>query len=142
VTVSAIPDRGKHGFTILEILIGICVLAFSFFALSGYSSFQRLGLNKASQLAAGTQVAASALEATKLQLADSLTFRSLFDQSAIYPKVITRQSTVNHVAYTVRLTLEHAQSPLYALKIRALASWGNAHRVELGVLFPGAGETL
>jgi type II secretory pathway pseudopilin PulG len=139
---AARPAGGSRGFTFMEILVGICVLALAFVSLSAYTSSQRKGLNVSSQLADGTQVAATALETMKGQLSDSTAFRNLYDQVQSGSRVISDHKTVNNLPYSVALTVTRAPSPLYALKVRAKVTWKSTHKVELGMMFPGAAGVL
>lgn len=141
-----IPDanarRTVAGFTFLEILIGLVVLALAFVSLSAYTSSQRKGLNVSSQLSDGTQVAASALETYKGQMSDSAAFRQVYNQVEFSPKSISDHKTVNRLPYSVNLTVKRAPAPLYALQVRAKVTWRSTHNVELGMIFPGAAGTL
>jgi prepilin-type N-terminal cleavage/methylation domain-containing protein len=133
---------GSQGFTLIEIMVGLCVLALAFVSLSAYTAGQRKGLYKSGQFADATQVAASALETMKGTLADSLKFKQLYNQVANYPNTISSQKMVNNFPYTIAITLTRAPAPLYALNVRAKVSWKSIHTYELGMLFPGTASAL
>lgn len=107
----------SKGFTFLEILVGLVVLALAFISLATYTSSQRKGLNVSGQLSDGTQVAGG-------------------------PRTFSDHKTVNGLHYAVDLTVKRAPAPLYALQVRAKVTWKSTHNVELGMLFPGAASTL
>jgi type II secretory pathway pseudopilin PulG len=142
VTPVAQVNKPEAGFTFLEILIGLIVLALAFVSLSAYTASQRKGLNISSQLSDGTQVAATALETYKGRLSDSATFRNVYDQVAGGPREFPDHKTVNKLSYAVNLTVKRAPAPLYALQVRARVTWKSTHNVELGMIFPGAASTL
>jgi Tfp pilus assembly protein PilV len=131
-----------EGFTFLEILVGLIVLALAFVSLSAYTASQRKGLYKSSQLADGTQVAATALETMRGQLSDSAAFASLYHQAQTGPRSISSQRTVNNFPFYIALTVTCAPAPLYALHVRAKVTWKSTHAIELGMLYPGAATTL
>ncbi|MDB5102577.1 MAG: hypothetical protein JWP91_266 [Fibrobacteres bacterium] len=129
---------GQRGFTILEILVGFFVLALAFVSLGAYTSSQRNGLFKSSQLSDGTQVAVSALEETKRMLSDSATFKKMYDQTGYGDYPVTASRTINAVPYTVTVTMRRGPVKDYLLKVRARVTWKGSHSIEFGVLVPGA----
>lgn len=134
--------RGRRGFTLLEIAVGITVLALALFTFTAYAHGQRKGLNRSNHLADGTRAAASALQALKGQLADSAYFKSVYDGTASRADVRTSTRTIDGMAYTLTLTLTRMPAPLYGLKARARAVWDHGHAIELGLLYPGVSEAL
>jgi prepilin-type N-terminal cleavage/methylation domain-containing protein len=133
--------RGQRGFTFLEILVGLIVLALACVCLTAYSITQRRGLHKSSQFSDATQAAATALETMKGQLADSLAFKKLYGQ-ANSPVTQTDKKTINKGTYALAFTIARAPSPLYALKVRVKVTWESKHSVTLGMLYPGASSAL
>jgi prepilin-type N-terminal cleavage/methylation domain-containing protein len=134
--------RGQRGFTLIEILVGLSVLGMACISLSAYTASQRKGLYKSSQLSDATQAAASALETLKGQMADSAAFKKMYDNAAGRTVTQSGQKTVNKRVYAVDLAISRAPAPLYALKVRAKASWAENHKVTLGLLYPGASANL
>ena len=130
------------GFTLLEILIGFFVLAIAFVGMAAYNATQRGSLNRSGRLSDGTQIAMSALETSKAQLADSSGFRREYDLAGIAPRTTSRDVVLNNVHYTVDMTVTRAPAPLYALKVRSRVKWKASHAIEMGVLVPGATPTL
>ncbi|MDB5051539.1 MAG: hypothetical protein JWO30_4610 [Fibrobacteres bacterium] len=131
-------SRGQSGFTIVEILIGFFVLSIAFVSLGAYTSSQRSGLYKSSQLSDGTQAAVSSLEEMKRQLCDSTRFSQMYEQTKHGAFPITMNKNVNNVPYTVQITVTQGPPQDYLLKVRAKAVWKGSHSVEFGVLVPGA----
>jgi Tfp pilus assembly protein PilV len=127
---------------LIEILVGFLVLGLACICLSAYTASQRKGLYKSSQLSDATQAAASALETIKGQLADSSAFKKLYDDAAGRTVTRSSQKTVNNSVYAIDLAIARAPAPLYALNVRAKASWAENHRVTLGLLYPGASANL
>lgn len=136
------PGRGQRGFTLIEILVGFLVLCLAFFCLSAYTSSQRKGLYKSGQLSDATLAAASALEIIKGELADSAAFKKMYDDAAGRAVTQSSQNTVNKVVYAIDLSISRAPAPLYALNVRAKATWAETHTVTLGLLYPGASANL
>ena len=136
-TVPAKPEW-ERGFSIVEILIGFFILSIAFVSLGAYTSSQRSGLYKSSQLSDGTQAAVSALEEMKRELSDSLTFKQRYDQSEHGPLAFARDRQVNNMPYGVTVTVTRGPDQDYLLKVRARAVWKGSHTVEFGVLVPGA----
>lgn len=134
--------RPQRGFSIVEILIGFFILSITFVSLGAYTSSQRSGLYKSSQLSDGTQVAVSALEEMKRQLSDSATFRKFYDQASHGAYPTTQNRTLNAVPYTVTVTVRQGPPADYLLKLRARVTWKGNHAVEFGVLVPGATNGL
>ena len=135
--------KGRQaGFTLMEILVGLCVLALAFICLTAYSKSQLRGLTKSNQLSDASQTAATALETLKGQLQDSLYFKKMFNQAGSRPVIKEDKRTLNSTAYGVKLTLTRAPSPLYALKVRADICWDSKHSLALGMLYPGATDAL
>lgn len=134
--------RGQGGFSLMEILVGLIVLALALFTFTAYSSGQRKGLHESNRLSDGTRAAASALETLKGQLQDSAYFKTTFTGLASRAKVSRIALDVNGTHYDVSLTLTRAPAPLYGIKARALAQWGRERTVELGLLMPGASDAL
>jgi type II secretory pathway pseudopilin PulG len=139
---SGVRLRRQMGFSIVEILIGFFVLSIAFVSLGAYTSSQRTGLFKSSQLSDGTQAAVSALEETKRDLSDSSKFAQLYGQTEHGAVPIAKTRTVNNVTYKIALTVTRGPEPDYLLKVRAQASWKGQHSVELGVLVPGKAANL
>jgi len=134
--------RGQRGFTFLEILVGLIVLAMACVCLTAYSVSQRKGLHKSSQFSDATQAAATALETMKGQLADSLAFKKLYDQAASGPLAQSATTSINKGTYALAYTIARAPSPLYALNVRVKVTWESNHSYTLGMLYPGASSTL
>ena len=134
--------RGERGFTLIEILVGLFVLGSACICLSAYTASQRKGLYKSSRLSDATHAAASALETIKGQLADSAAFKMMYDNAAGHTITQSSQKTVNKNVYAVDLAIARAPAPLYALNVRAKVAWAENHRVELGLLYPGASANL
>jgi len=134
--------RGARGFTLLEIAVGLVVLALAVFTFTAYASGQRKGLNRSNQLADGTRAAASALETLKGQLADSAYFKSVYAGTASSAEVSTSNRTIGRADYAITVTIRRAPAPFYALKARARAVWRQGHAAEVGLLLPGAAEEL
>jgi prepilin-type N-terminal cleavage/methylation domain-containing protein len=138
-------ERGlgdRRGFTLLEIAVGLVVLALAVFTFTAYASGQRKGLNRSNQLADGTRAAATALETLKGQLADSAYFKSVYSGTASRADISTANRTISGVAYAITVTIRRAPAPLYALTARARAVWGQGHASEVGLLYPGSAEGL
>jgi Tfp pilus assembly protein PilV len=134
--------RRQSGFSIVEILIGFFVLSIAFVSMGAYTSSQRTGLFKSSQLSDGTQAAVSALEEMKRDLSDSARFAQLYGQAEHSAVPFSKSRTVNNVPYKIDLTVTRGPAPDYLLKVRAQASWKGSHSVELGVLVPGKAANL
>lgn len=130
--------RSQLGFSIMEILIGFFVLSLAFASMGAYTSSQRTGLFKASQLTDATQVAVSSLEQMKRTLSDSTTFKQMYDKAQIAPVASQSSRTMNAVQYNVAFTVSPGPSQDYMLKLKARVTWKGTHSVELGVLVPGA----
>jgi Tfp pilus assembly protein PilV len=141
-TQASARAREQDGFSILEVLLGFFILSITFVSLGAYTSSQRNGLYKSSQLSDGTLAAVSALEETKRQLSDSATFKKLYEQAGHGPVPITKKMTLNAVPYVVSVSLRRGPPNDYLLKIRAKAAWKGSHSVEFGVLVPGASTGL
>lgn len=142
---TALPGREARtqgGFSIVEILIGFFVMSIAFVSMGAYTSTQRAGLFKSSQLSDGTQAAVSSLEEMKRDLSDSAKFLQMYGQAKDGPIPITKAKTVNNVPYSVLITVSQGPSQDYLLKVRAKASWKGKHSVEFGVLVPGAAAGL
>ena len=133
---------GLEGSSLLEILIGLLVLALAYASLLAYTTSQRNGLTIAGQLSDGTRVASTALESVKGMLADSIAFANIFSEAQFAPKVFSNRSIMNNQSYAITLTLNRAPAPLYALVVRAKVSWKSIHSFEMGVLIPGSTSTL
>jgi prepilin-type N-terminal cleavage/methylation domain-containing protein len=143
VRAAFLPSRrGQRGFTLIEILVGLIVLGVACISLSAYTASQRKGLYRSSQLSDAAQTAASALETIKGQLADSAAFKKLYDDAAGRTVTQSSRKTVNKIVYAVDLAIARAPAPLYALSIRAKATWAEKHMVTLGLLYPGASDNL
>ena len=143
VRVRLLPSgRGQRGFTLIEILAGLFVLGLACICLSAYTASQRKGLYKSSQLSDATLAAASALETIKGQLADSAAFKKMYDDAAGRTVTQSGQKSINKIVYAVDLAIARAPAPLYALSVRAKATWAEKHRVTLGLLYPGASANL
>ena len=138
MTARAGRDRFQAGFSIIEILIGFFVLSIAFVSMGAYTSTQRSGLYKSSQLSDGTQAAVSALEEMKRELSDSALFKQRFEQTQHGPLPFTRDRKLNNVDYGVTVTLTPGPAQDYLIKVRARATWKGSHAVEFGVLVPGA----
>lgn len=134
--------RAQPGFTLMEIMVGMIVLALALFTFTAYASGQRKGLNSSNHLADGTRAAASALQSLKGQLGDSLYFKTTYDGLASRPRVSQAATEVNGIRYDLTVTLTRAPAPLYGIKARAVAKWGRGRTVELGLLCPGATDAL
>lgn len=137
-----VKRRGQAGFTLIEISVGMIVLAVACVCLTAYSIGQRRGLHKSSQLADATQAAATALEVLKGQLADSAAFKKLYDQASGGAVSQTDKKTINMGSYGLAYTIARAPSPLYALNIRVKVTWESKHTITLGMLYPGASKVL
>jgi prepilin-type N-terminal cleavage/methylation domain-containing protein len=137
-----VKRRGQKGFTLVEIAVGLTVLALAFVCLTAYSMGQRRGLHKSSQLADATQAAATALETLKGQLADSASFKKLYDQASGGAVSQSDKKIINKGTFGLAYTIARAPSPLYALKIRVKVTWESKHTITLGMLYPGASKVL
>jgi hypothetical protein len=126
----------------VEILIGFFILSITFVSLGAYTSSQRTGLYKSSQLSDGTQAAVSALEEMKRELSDSLAFKNMFDQAGSGPVSISRNRNLNGIPYALDITVTRASVANYLLRVRAKAVWKGSHSVEFGVLVPGKATGL
>lgn len=131
-----------NGFSVLEILVGVCALALAAACLMPYVSSLREALNNGNQIADATRAAATALEVLKGQAADSLAFKTLYEKAGMRPVLQNVEREINNRKYSVTLTISRAPSPLYGLKARARADWKGRHKVEMGVLLPGPSEFL
>jgi Tfp pilus assembly protein PilV len=134
--------RPQGGFSIIEVLLGFFVLSITFVSLGAYTSSQRNGLFKSSQLSDGTQAAVSALEEMKRQLSDSSAFKAMYDKAGSGPFPVSKNRTLNAVPYTVTVTVRRGPDSDYLLRLRARAVWKGSHAVEFGVLVPGASAGL
>ena len=128
----------QRGFSVMEILIGFFVLSLAFASLGAYTSSQRNGLFKASQLADATQLAVSSLEQMKRTLSDSTVFKQMYDKAQIAPVESSNSRTMNAMPYSVALTVSEGPSADYVLRLKAHVTWKGGHAVDLGVLVPGA----
>lgn len=139
------PDAkagSRQGFTLLEILIGVCVLAITTACLMAYVSSLRKSLTQGSRLGDATRAASTALEVLKGELKDSVAFKTLYEDAGRQPVRKEVERDINNRKYSVTLTLTRAPAPLYALKARARAAWNGHHDVEVGVLLPGPSDFL
>lgn len=134
--------RRKDGFTLLDILVAACVLGLVVAGFSAYVTSTRKTMNQANQLADATRAAASALEVLKGQLEDSASFKSVYDGAESQPSMQSLERDINNRKYVVTVTVSRAPAPLYALKARARAVWGENHGIEVGVLIPGHSDFL
>lgn len=134
--------KGRSGFTLMEIMVGIVVLGLALFTFTAYAQGQRKSLNRSNRLADGTRAAASALQTLKGQLADSAYFKSEYDRARTGPTTRASSSDVNGIRYDITLVLTRAPAPLYGIQARARAQWNRGHTVELGLLFPGTAGGL
>jgi hypothetical protein len=121
----------------MEILIGFFVLSLAFVSLGSYSISQRKGLYKSLRLSDGTQLALTALEEAKAELADTAAFQAVYKQVQGAPKTQNYDRTMNKAAYRVEVTLSRGYSPNNLIKAQAKVTWNENHSVRLGVLIPG-----
>lgn len=140
--MEAIPARPGNGFTIVEILIGFFILSITFVSLGAYTSSQRSGLYKSSQLSDATQMAVTALEEMKRDLSDSAKFAQMYQKAGYGSVPLNDTRKINNVDYQVRMTVSRGPAQDYLLKVRAKAIWKHSHSVEFGVLIPGAATVL
>jgi type II secretory pathway pseudopilin PulG len=106
----------RNGFALVEILVGVCVLALTTACLMSYFPSMRRALSQGNQLADATRAASSALETVKGQVADSLAFKTLYDGAELQPFSQEIERDINNRKITIRLTISRAPSPLYALR--------------------------
>jgi prepilin-type N-terminal cleavage/methylation domain-containing protein len=128
--------RGQAGFSLLEVLMAILLLAISFVGLTAYSSTQRKALGKSSDLTEAANVALTTLEKTKIPLADSLAFAKKFAALST-SQATTTTSKPKLITYTVVTTLSRVPASSNMIKAAVKLTWpGHSYNIGLVLVQP------
>lgn len=126
--------RPEQGFSLMEVLMGFFVLAIAFVMLGAYQIHQRKALYRSGELSDATQVAISALEKAKGDLADPARFATAYKAVKHKPALSLSKAKLNQVAYTVDLAVSRGIAANGMLKAQVNVVWLDHHRVVMGVL--------
>jgi prepilin-type N-terminal cleavage/methylation domain-containing protein len=128
--------RGQAGFSLLEVLMAILLLAISFVGLTAYSGTQRKALGKSGDLTEAANAAVTLLEKTKIPLSDSATFEKKF------AALSTTQATTSTfkgklITYTVLTTLSRVPASSNMIKAAVKLTWpGHSYNIGLVLVQP------
>jgi prepilin-type N-terminal cleavage/methylation domain-containing protein len=122
----------QSGFSLLEVLMAILLLAISFVGLTAYSGTQRKALGKSSDWTEAGNSAVTILEKTKIPLSDSAAFKKKFDALSS-PQAVTTSFKGKKINYTVVTTLSRVPSSDNMIKAKVKLTW-TGHSYNLGMV--------
>ncbi|MDB5049066.1 MAG: hypothetical protein JWO30_2137 [Fibrobacteres bacterium] len=125
--------RNQAGFSLLEILMAILLLAISFVGLTAYSSSQRKALYKSSDLTEASNVALTILEKTKIPLSDSAAFAAKY-KTLGKPASVQSSYKGKKTTYFSSTTLSRIPGSDNLIKAQVQLTWTGDHVYNIGMV--------
>jgi prepilin-type N-terminal cleavage/methylation domain-containing protein len=123
----------QAGFSLLEILMAILLLAISFVGLTAYSSSQRKALYKSSDLTEASNVALTILEKTKIPLSDSAAFAAKYNTLG-HPAATQSNYKGKKTTYYASTTLSRIAGSDNLIKAQVRLTWTGGHEYDIGMV--------
>ncbi|MBF0431863.1 MAG: type II secretion system protein [Fibrobacteria bacterium] len=129
----------KNGFSLIEVVMSILILALTANFIAGYFMYSRKTAWQADKTIVANQLATSALETAKGQLKNPTSLATILNKiktKGFYD--VNSSQTQKGTAFKVKTTYVSAMTSanINLMQIRAIITWDNNHSIFLKTVYP------